>query len=78
MAAGAVSMGRPKRGEQRPPAPPEDTDDRVAIINLKGSRQYADWLDEANKKTHIAKATIVRLAIKDWAKNNGLVPPPEL
>lgn len=47
------------------------------VINLKGTQEYCDWLDAANKKTHIAKAVIVRLALAQYAAANGLEPPPE-
>jgi len=51
---------------------------RNAVINLKGSPSYAAWLEEASAKTHIAKATIFRVAIMEWAKKNGLPNPPEI
>jgi hypothetical protein len=75
MGAGAATMGRPKKGAARPERAP---DDRVAIIHLKGTAEYAEWLDDAFRKTHIAKATMFRLAMIDWAKKMKLPAPPEL
>lgn len=70
-------MARPKK-EAEAKAEATSPDDRVAIIHLKGSRQYAAWLEAAYRKTHIAKASIVRLALAEWAARNGVEPPPEL
>lgn len=67
-------MVRPRK---MPPTP-EDGDQRKAVILLKGSNEYVAWLEAAHRKTHIAKATIVRLAIADWAAKNGLPEPPEI
>lgn len=72
------TMGRPKRGATQPEKPERPPDLRVAIIHLKGTVEYSDWLEAAYKKTHIPKATMFRLAMADWAVKNGLEPPPEL
>ncbi len=47
-----------------------------SVINLKGSDEERAWLATAHKRTHIPKATIVRLALKTWAVQNGLPPYP--
>jgi hypothetical protein len=67
-------MTRPKKGGKKPARSP---DDRVAIIHLKGTPAYADWLDAVHRKTHIPKATIFRLAVAEWAERNGHPVPPE-
>lgn len=69
-----VAEARPWDGSDEDPF----EDDRVAIIHLKGTPAYTAWLDEANRKTHIPKAAIFRLALIDWAEKNGLKPPPEM
>jgi hypothetical protein len=72
---GAELMARPKgrpKGKSNSMDPPV----RITIINLKGSEEQADWLDAANRKTHIAKSVIVRLALGLWAEQNGLPPFP--
>ena len=56
----------------------EPADERVVIVHLKGSTAYAEWLDQLNKSTHIAKATLFRIAMADWAKANGHPAPPEM
>ena len=53
-------------------------DDRVVIIHLKGSREFAAWLDDIHKKTDIPKTTIFRRAVEDWAASRGFGPPPEI
>lgn len=73
MALESINVGRPKKG-----LPADSQEPRVAIIHLKGSPTYAEWLDEAHKKTHIAKATIFRVAVAEWAERNGLSKPPEI
>lgn len=76
--SGAEAVARPKKGEKKKPQKPVAGGDRVAIINLKGSEEYAEWLDRLYRKTHIAKATIVRLALEEYAKNHQHEPPPEI
>jgi len=71
-------MGRLKKGDRKPPEPTSGTDERVAIIHLKGTPEYAAWLEAANQKTHIPKAAMFRLAMAAWAKANGLDAPPEM
>jgi hypothetical protein len=48
----------------------------VVIVHLKGSAEYADWLDKLHRKTHIPKASMFRLAMELWAKQNGHGEPP--
>lgn len=50
---------------------------RASIILLKGTPEYATWLDEFHRTTHIPKATIVRLAMAEWAVTHGYPAPPE-
>jgi hypothetical protein len=49
---------------------------QLSVINLKGSDEERDWFATAHKRTHIPKATIVRLALKSWAAEKGLPPYP--
>lgn len=49
---------------------------RVSVIHLQGPVEERDWLTGANKKTHLPRATIVRLALRDWGAANGLPPYP--
>lgn len=75
MQPGAAVMARPKKKAAEPtPTPPE----RVAIIHLKGTLAYSEWLEAAHRKTRLPKATIFRLAVEEWAARNGIVPPPGL
>ena len=75
MEPGVGLMGRPKKGTKRAAPPP---DDRMTIVNLKGSSEYSEWLDAVHEKTHIPKAAIFRLAVVEWAKQNGHPAPPEI
>lgn len=78
MLSGTLTVGRPKRGEKRPDDAPSSPDDRVIILQLKGTPEYATWLDQAHRETHIPKTVIFRLAVKEWAEKRGLPVPPEL
>jgi hypothetical protein len=64
--------GEPKRAGALPPSQAA----RVTIINLKGSQEQADWLDTVNRRTHIPKAAIVRLALALWGEKQGHAPFP--
>jgi hypothetical protein len=61
-------MGR-KRKEAKP-------DTRVAVVVLKDSVEYRDWVDSLSKSTLIPVATIVRDALAKWAADRGFPPPP--
>jgi hypothetical protein len=72
-----ATRGRPKKGESKPD-PVQGKDDRVVIAHIKGTPEYAAWLDDVHNKTHIPKAAIFRLAVEEWAGRNGHPKPPEL
>jgi hypothetical protein len=75
--AGVLGMAKAKgRGPGRPASASEPA--RETVINMKGSPEYVQWLDEAHKKTHIPKVQIFRLALQAWASKNGLSAPPEI
>jgi hypothetical protein len=65
---------RPKRGA---PRREKSSDERTAIIHLKGTPEYARWLDQLHRTTHIPKAALFRLAMAEWAERNGHAAPPE-
>lgn len=74
MAHGVGAMARPKKGAKRLAA----DEDRQTIINIKGSPEYANFVDLVNRKTHIPKAAMFRLAFADWCERNGHGTPPDL
>jgi hypothetical protein len=76
MTTGASDMAKTKKAG-RPPLPAKDAA-RETIINMKGSPEYAEWLDSLHKRTYISKVQIVRLALKEWAAKNGHPAPPDL
>lgn len=71
-------IGRPLFVNASPVEPMTTSDERVAIIHLKGSQEYSAWLEEVHKKSHISKASIFRVAVMEWAQRNGYRTPPEL
>ena len=77
MAGGAILVGRPRKRPGKPSGEP-GKDDRSNVIVLKGSPEYVKWFDDLHEKTHIAKATMVRLALAEWAKKQGHTDPPEM
>lgn len=80
MSAGATLVGRPKSkpSDQTPDPSAASAEGRVVIIHLKGSPDYAEWLETLHDSTHIAKATLVRLALKEYAQKHGHPTPPEI
>lgn len=75
MATEGAIMARPRKNATKPKAGELD---RETVINMKGSPEYAAWLDDIHKKTHIPKVQIFRLAVADWAKAHGHPAPPEI
>ena len=64
-----------KKAVETDPAPAESPG-RVSVIHLQGPVEERDWLTVLHRKTHLPKATIVRLALADWAKARDLPPSP--
>ena len=71
---GASVMAR-KKPDKPAPAP---SDDRVAVIVLKGTPEYREWLSIISKDSLIPVASIVRDALAKWAVSRGYGPPPEM
>jgi hypothetical protein len=61
-------MGRKRKAAQ--------PDERVAVVVLKDTPAYRDWVDGLSRSTLIPVATIVRDALAKWAADRGLPPPP--
>jgi hypothetical protein len=74
MASGATTMARPKKGASAKAG----EQDRETVIHMKGSPDYVAWLDDVHRKTHIPKVQIFRIAVAEWAKQNGHPEPPEI
>jgi hypothetical protein len=73
MENGNALMARPKKGAKKSlPA-----DERSAVIHLKGTAEYVEWLERLHRKTHIPKAILVRLALAEYAERHGHDAPPE-
>jgi hypothetical protein len=72
--SGPIMMAKKKA-----PEPKEASkDERVAVIVLKGSHEYREWLNSMSKDTLIPVASIVRDAVAKWATQRGYSSPPEL
>lgn len=54
-----------------------EADERVTVINLKGSAELRDWLAGFSKKTMIPAAAIARTGLVEAAKKLGYPEPPE-
>ena len=65
-----------KKQVSKPPAQ-EPARGQVSIINLKGTDEYRSWLAAESKRTHIPAASIVRIGLSLWARENGAAAPPE-
>lgn len=65
--------------KKKPETPKQDgKDERVAILLLKGSPEYRDWLNGMSKDSLIPVASIVRDALSKWAAQRGYPTSPEL
>ncbi len=69
-------MARPKKASPEPAR--TSRLDRATVINLKGTTEFAAWLESMHRETDIPKATIVRRALELWAKDRGKPAPPEI
>ena len=51
-------------------------EERVAVIVLKDSAEYRDWLREVATRSYMSVATVVRVALAEFAARHGCPPPP--
>ena len=49
---------------------------RRTVFLLKGSDQYAQWVEHLSEVTRIPRATLVDLALAYWARKHGHPAPP--
>jgi hypothetical protein len=72
-------MGRPKRGMPRERASSKDGDDfREAILYMKGSPEYFNFVDAIHRKTGLTKVQVFRVAFAEWCERQGHGTPPEI
>jgi hypothetical protein len=64
-----------KRKAETPPPDEPDKDDRATILNLKGTREYKDWLDSLSDFSHMPAATLFDVAIAEYSKRVGFPRP---
>ncbi len=50
-------------------------DDRVTILNLKGSHEEKRVIDQCSEETGVPTSTIVRRGVAMWFKSRGYEPP---
>ena len=74
---GAALMARTKTKKAVAP-PPASELERESIVNMKGSPDYAAWLEGVHRKTHIPKVQIIRVALSEWPEKHGHALPPEI
>ena len=51
-------------------------DRRVTAVNLKSEPEYKEWLDRVASMKDMPVSVVVRAALVDWARANGLPLPP--
>jgi hypothetical protein len=71
-------MPKGSRSKAKPAQKPVPDVERETVINMKGSKGYAAWLEDRHRETHIPKVQIVRVALAEWAERNGRPAPPEI
>ncbi len=72
---GVTLMDRKSKGRKKSPVA-KGQDERVAVIVLKDTPEYRDWVASLTESTLIPTATIVRDALAKWAADRGLPAPP--
>ena len=65
-----------KRKAVPPPDVQPEKDNRVTVLNLKGTREYKQWLDELSEFSHMPTSTLFDVSIADWAKRQGFSKTP--
>ena len=70
-------MSRKKPVQVEQPKALEPSRVLPTLINVKGTQEQIDWLEEMSRETRLAKSTIARLGFEAWAKANGKRPFPE-
>ena len=51
-------------------------DARGTIAVLKGSTEYAQWVDQLSRDTRLPRAVLLDLALSEWAQQRGHPAPP--
>lgn len=72
----ARALGRPRKGSEPKRASKERGEFREAIIYMKGSPEYFEFVDVVHKKTSISKVQLFRDALKLYCETNGHGTPP--
>jgi hypothetical protein len=79
MALRTRGVGRPKKGQEPKRASSKDRGDfREAILYMKGSPEYFNFVEDIHKKTGLSKVQIFRIAFADWCEKHGHGKPPEI
>jgi hypothetical protein len=72
-------MGRPKTGSPPRWASLKNREAfREAILYMKGSPEYFDFVNRVCEKTGITKAQMFRVAFAEWCERQGHGTPPEI
>jgi fructoselysine-6-P-deglycase FrlB-like protein len=61
----------PKPKSKPEPPPPAAKEDRTTIMVFKGSPYYQDWLHRLARHSRQSAATVVDLALVDYARKVG-------
>jgi hypothetical protein len=49
---------------------------RRTIVLMKGNEQYSKWFEQLSQATRIPRATLVDVALAEWAERHGFRAPP--
>ena len=69
------TLERPDVGKKASKGKAIANDDRVTLLNLKGSEEEKDALNSASKETGVPLSLIARRGMAMWFKSRGLTPP---
>lgn len=55
---------------------PEKPERKSMVIQVRGSQEYNEWVEEFAKFQRLPISGLVDLALVMWAKESGFKPPP--
>ncbi len=76
MSVRTKALGRPKKGTK--PKQIGADDHRIAVLYIKGSPEYAAFLDRLTEKTSISKVQLFRDAMRLYCETHGHEIPPAI
>lgn len=72
---GAIDLMPPKKPKKPTPGRPKTENPKRSLASLKGSEEYAEWLESLTDHSHLPTAILIEQALREWAENHGFTKP---